>query len=351
MVDFETVFGCRPAVAAEAPGRVNLLGEYTDLNEGFVLPTATRHATRVEIARSPDDRFQYRAVRLDEHVTQSDGAPLPAGFARYVHGCVQVLRERGHRVPPVLVRIDSDLPIGSGLSSSAALSVATLRALRVLLALDLDDLELARLAQRAETEHAGVRTGLLDQLACSFCAPGQMLLIDTRTLERRALRLPAGAELVVLHTGVTRELTATAYNARRAECEAAAQALGVAALRDVIDVDRAAALPPILARRARHVVTENRRVLDALHADASAFGTLMNASHASLRDDFEVSTTELDTLVRALQVLPDVLGARLTGAGFGGACIALVRTGRSRDVVERALAEYAAAGFTGHRVA
>jgi galactokinase len=351
MGDFESVFGCRPAVAAEAPGRVNLLGEYTDLNEGFVLPTATRQATRVEIARSPDDRLQYRAVRLGEHVTQADGAPPPAGFARYVHGCVQVLREQGHRVPAVLARIDSDLPIGSGLSSSAALSVATLRALRALLALDLDDLELARLAQRAETEHAGVRTGLLDQLACSFCAPGQMLLIDTRTLERRALPLPAGAELVVLHTGVTRELAATAYNERRAECESAAQALGVAALRDVAEVDRAAALPPPLARRARHVFTENRRVLEAPHADAAGFGSLMNASHASLRDDFEVSTPELDALVRALQACPEVFGARLTGAGFGGACIALVRSGCAGEVARRALAAYAAAGFTGHRVA
>jgi galactokinase len=348
---FGALFGLRPSAAAAAPGRVNLIGEYTDLNEGFVLPTATRRCTRVEVALSPDDRFRYHAANLDETVTLPETASPASGFARYVHGCVEVLRGRGERVPPVVLRIESDLPLGSGLSSSAALCVATLRALRALLHLRIDDLELAHLARQAETEYAGVRTGLLDQLACSFCGPDQMLLIDTRTLDRRVLPMPAGTELVVLHSGVERELGNTAYNTRRAECEAAARALGLGSLRDLGDITGLVRLDPLLRRRARHVVTENQRVLAAADADARGFGALMNASHQSLRDDFEVSVPALDLLVNALQADPDVLGARLTGAGFGGACIALVRAGRAPEVAARALAVHAAAGYRGWSLA
>jgi galactokinase len=334
-------------VSASAPGRVNLLGEHTDYNDGYVLPTAIPQTTRVELARSPDDRFRYYAADLDEESAWRDGEPLPGGFARYVHGCVEVLRRRGDRIPPVLVRIESDVPIGSGLSSSAALEVSTLRGLRALLGLRLDDVELALLAQRAEGEYAGVRTGVLDQMASSLCDRNHMLFLDTMTLERRVLPLPADTEIVVLHSGVPRELADTAYNARRAECEAAAQALGVPSLRHVTDPARAAILPAPLDRRARHVITENNRVLEAVTADAARFGLLMNASHASLRDDYEVSIVALDTLVAALQAQPDVLGARLTGAGFGGACVALARAGTGERVRATALEAYSRAGYSG----
>jgi galactokinase len=327
---------------------VNLLGEHTDYNDGYVLPTAIPQTTRVELARSPDERFRYYAADLDEESTWRDGDPLPGGFARYVHGCVEVLRRRGDPVPPVLMRIDSDVPIGSGLSSSAALEVSTLRGLRTLLGLTLDDVELALLAQRAEGEYAGVRTGVLDQMASSLCDRDHMLFLDTLTLERRVLPLPAATEIVVLHSGVPRELADTAYNARRAECEAAAQALGVPSLRHVVDPARAAALPSPLDRRARHVITENNRVLEAVTADAGRFGVLMNDSHASLRDDYEVSIPALDTLVAALQAQPDVLGARLTGAGFGGACVALARAGTGERVRAATLDAYSRAGYSGY---
>jgi galactokinase len=344
---FEELLGLRPLAVATAPGRINLIGEYTDLNDGFVLPVATRRCTRVEVAFSPDDHFRYHSVNLAETVMLQEGASPTAGFARYVHGCVEVLRRRGERVPAVVLRIDSDLPLGSGLSSSASLCVATLRVLRALLHLQIDDRELAHLARQAETEYAGVRTGLLDQLACSFCGPDQMLLIDTRTLDRRVMPMPAGTELVVLHSGVERELGNTAYNTRRVECEAAARALGLSSLRDLGDITALARLDLHLRRRAQHVVTENQRVLEAVNADAATFGALMNASHRSLRDDFEVSVPALDALVSVLQSDPQVLGARLTGAGFGGACVALVRVGSAPEVAARALAAHASAGFRG----
>ena len=344
---FEQRFGRAPETRASAPGRVNLLGEHTDYNDGYVLPTAIPQRTRVELARSPDEYSRYYAADLDVEATWHEGAPLPPGFARYVHGCVDVLRRRGDRIPPVLVRIASDVPIGSGLSSSAALEVATLRGLRALFGLALDDVELALLAQRAECEYAGVRTGVLDQMASSLCDVDHMLFLDTLTLERRVLPLPAGTEIVVLHSGVPRELGDTAYNARRAECEAAAQALGVPSLRHVLDPADAARLGAPLDRRARHVITENNRVLEAVGADAARFGVLMNESHASLRDDYEVSIPALDALVGALQSQRDVLGARLTGAGFGGACVALAVAGTGERVRATALDAYSRAGFSG----
>lgn len=342
-----TAFGIAPQARASAPGRVNLLGEHTDYNDGFVLPTAIPQTTRVEIARSPDDRFRIHSDELGRTVEYADGETPAAGFASYVHGCVEVLRRRGDAVPPLVVHVDSDVPIGAGLSSSAALEVATLRAIRALLGLALDDVELALLAQRAEIEYAGVRCGVLDQMASSLCDRDHMLFLDTRSLERRVLPLPAGAELVVIDSGVPRSLAASAYNERRAECEEAARRLGVASLRDVDDVARTRELPPPLDRRARHVVTENARVLEALHADARRFGELMDASHASLRDDYEVSVSALDLLVATLRAQPGVHGARLTGAGFGGACVALAASGTGAAARAATLASYREAGYEG----
>jgi galactokinase len=344
---FREFYGREPDVRAAAPGRVNLLGEHTDYNEGYVLPTATPQRTLVELARSPDATFRYYSADLERSLEYAPGDARPGDFARYVQGCIEVLRRHGHRIDPVEVRIESEVPIGSGLSSSAALEVATLRALRALYSLPIDDVELALLAQQAEGEYAGVRTGVLDQMASSLCDRDHMLFLDTRSLERRVLPLPADAELVVIHSGVPRELADTAYNARRAECEAAAAALGVPSLRHVTDPARARELPPPLDRRARHVITENNRVLEALEADARRFGELMNASHASLRDDYEVSITALDVLVAALQAEPHALGARLTGAGFGGACVALARAGHAARVRAGALEAYARAGYSG----
>jgi galactokinase len=345
---FSDVFGRDPEVHAQAPGRVNLLGEHTDYNDGFVLPTTIPQLTRVACSRSPDARFRFYAANLEEGVEYEDDGPAPQGFAAYVFGCIEVLRAKGCTVPPVLMHITSEVPMGSGLSSSAALEIAVLRALRELLRLSFDDVELAKLAQRAEIEYAGVRCGILDQMATSLGDENHMLFLDTRTLERRLLPLPEESELIVIDSGVPRALATSGYNERRAECETAARMLGVIALRDEPTTERSDQLPAPLNRRARHVITENARVLTAAKGvSAIEFGNLMNASHASLRDDYEVSVPALDLLVSLLQEQPRVHGARLTGAGFGGACVALARRGSAADVKTHVLEAYREAGHEG----
>lgn len=347
MSTFADVFGKAPEAGAEAPGRVNLLGEHTDYNEGFVLPTTIPQATRVQIARSDDKRYRFYSANLGEFVEYEDAGSPPARFGKYVFGCIEVLRARGVNVPPVLVHIHSDVPMGGGLSSSAALEVAMFRALRELLGVELDDVEVAKLAQRAEIEYAGVRCGILDQMASSLGRANQMLFLDTRTLERKLLPLPGG-DLIVIDSGVARTLATSGYNERRSECERAASILGVKALRDETTLERIDRLPAPLDRRARHIITENARVLEAVRGvDAARFGELMNASHASLRDDYEVSVPPLDTLVHLLQQHPTVYGARLTGAGFGGACVALAHEGTAPKVKADVLEAYQAAGFKG----
>ncbi|MED5618540.1 galactokinase [Ideonella sp. BN130291] len=344
---FGDVFGGTPAASADAPGRVNLLGEHTDYNDGFVLPTAIPQRTRVQLRPAPGERFSLYAAELDESAEFTLAAPPQDQFARYVYGCLHQLQAQGVRIPALQIHVDSDVPMGVGLSSSAALEVATLRALRTLLQLtgELDDVRIAQLAQRAEIEDAGVNCGIMDQMASSLADDTSMLFLDTRTLERRVLPLPAGSEVLVIDSGMPRTLAGSAYNERRAECEAAAAALGVKALRDVSDVTRVEGLPEPMRRRARHVVTENERVLRAITGIGPAeFGVLMNASHDSLRDDYEVSIPELDRLVGLLRAQPEVHGARLTGAGFGGACVALCRAGEAVAVSQRVLAEYGSRG-------
>jgi galactokinase len=261
------------------------------------------------------------------------------------------VRARGDEVPPLDIEVSSEVPMGVGLSSSAALEVATLRCLRSLLGLDLDDVVIAQLAQRAEIEYANVRCGIMDQMASSLAATDRALLIDTRSLQRRDVPLPAGSSVLVLDSGVARTLAGSGYNQRRAECEAAAKQLGRASLRDVESAAELDVLPELLRRRARHVFTENARVLAAAEcSDPAAFGELMNASHASLHYDYEVSTPELDELVALLQAQPGVHGARLTGAGFGGACVALCRADALDEVAAAVLPQYAAAGHKGRQL-
>jgi galactokinase len=348
MMDFQQIFGASPETEASAPGRVNLLGEHTDYNDGFVLPTAIPQQTTVQLGVSKDVQHHFYSVELDERVTISEGHHTPSGFAGYVFGCVRLLEQEGHTVPPINVHVTSSVPIGSGLSSSAALEVATLRGLRSLLNIDIDDVRIAQLAQQAEIHYAGVQCGIMDQMASSLADTEHMLFLDTRSLDRQVIPFPSGAEVVVIDSGVPRTLAGSGYNQRRAECEEAAHLLRVKALRDITDPQVVEDLPEPHRRRARHVITEDNRVLEALQGvSAERFGELMNASHASLRDDYEVSVPALDTLVAMLQETPGVFGARLTGAGFGGACVALVEAGKgeaiSRDVVER----YMRSGYTG----
>ena len=340
---FKTLFGCEAQARGTAPGRVNLLGEHTDYNQGLVLPVAIAPRAVVDVARSGDGLNRFHSVQLDSQVTQRAGHEPESGWAVYQHGCIEVLRERGHDVPAIWASLDSDVPIGAGLSSSAAVEVAMLRALRSLLDIAMDDVEIAQLAQRAENNFAGVHCGILDQMASSLATTDRMLYLDTRSFERRLLPMPANAAVLVLDSGQSRSLAGSGYNERRAECERAAELLGLASLRDVEQLPPAEALPARLYRRVRHVFTENARVTEANRGvDAPEFGQLMNQSHASLSRDYEVSTAAVDHLVALLQADPDVFGAKITGGGFGGACVALVRAGTGRAVASRILPAFAA---------
>jgi galactokinase len=341
-------FEGRSFTQASAPGRVNLLGEHTDYNDGFMLPIATPQRTTVCMAIAAEPGFHFYSATLGSEVKFNAADGAPAGFARYIFGCIRLLEGRGVAVPPLRVHVDSSVPLGTGLSSSAALEVATLRALRSLLAVELDaldDVALALLAQQAEIQYAGVNCGVMDQMASSLADEVSMLFLDARTLATKILPLPAEAELIVIDSGVARKLEASKYNERRAECERAAGLLGVAALRDVADVEAVEALPEPVRRRARHVVSENLRVLEAAKGvSAARFGQLMSASHASLRDDYQVSIGALDSLVEMLCALDGVHGARLTGAGFGGACVALCRKGGAAHIGGQVVERFNAGG-------
>ena len=335
---FQGVFGHAPAVTGRAPGRVNLLGEHTDYQGGFVLPVAIPQQATVMIGKSAGNVHRLHSANLNQTLTVPVGE-VGTSFAPYLTGCLGLLGVPGAHD----IWVWSDVPTG-GLSSSAALELATLRALRELYALSLDDVQLALLGVRVEHEYAGVMCGVMDQMASSLADTDHMLFLDTRSLERRKLPMPAGTQILVLDSGVPRRLAESGYNERRAQVEEASRLLGMTQLRDVQDVAWLSALPELLHRRARHVVSENARVLEALNADAGRFGELMNASHASLRDDYEVSHPQVDVLVALLQAHLKVYGARMTGAGFGGAVVALVHQRQAAHVAAGVLAQYGGEG-------
>jgi galactokinase len=345
---FADIFGGGPTVTAAARGRVNLLGEHTDYNEGYVLPTAIPQQTRVALRVRNNTPFEVYSANLDQRAQFTLERPPALHFAQYIYGCISEAVKHGARIPPLQIHIDSDVPLEVGLSSSAALEVATLRALRELLDLKLDDVQIAKLAQMAEIEYAGVNCGILDQMASSLLDTGSMLFLDTRSLDRELLPLPEHSEVLVIDSGVARSLASSKYNERRAECEEAARQLGLHALRDVSEIEAVDSLSEPLRNRARHIVSENARVLRAAAgASAAEFGRLMNASHQSLRDDYEVSIPPLDQLVAFLQSEPAVHGAKLTGAGFGGACVALCKAGVAVSTATKVLTKYRNAGHEG----
>jgi galactokinase len=342
-----------PSTRAAAHGRVNLIGEHTDYNGGFVLPTLIPQRTVAELTRHTHPTVRVRSDQAAEPGVYRIGAERQRGdWLDYVQGVTWVLRDAGYTFDGFSLRLGSDVPLGAGLSSSAALEVAVLRAIRAAFGLDLDDTRLALLGQRAENEFVGARCGIMDQMAASLAEAGTALFLDTRSLEFRRLPLPRSADIVVIDSGVSHALTAGDYNARRAECEQAALVLRVSQLRDLTpaDLTRLEWLPEPLGRRARHVVAEDQRVLDAVDAivanDVEALGRLFDASHASMRDDFEVSTPEVDLLVEIAQADPVVFGARMTGGGFGGAVVVLTRAGAGMESgarITRAYAERSAA--------
>jgi len=325
--------------AVRAPGRVNLIGEHTDYNEGFVLPAAIDLELR--IAYLPTDDRRVELSRLDSG--ERDGFDLDAGRARagtwldYVAGTAWALGEAGLPLTGFRGVVASTLPPNAGLSSSAAIELASAWALLDDAAPRVDPFELARRCQRAENAYVGVQSGLMDQFAEACGVAGAALLLDCRSSAWRPIPLPADLALVVCHTGSARHLDHSEYNTRRSQCEMAVEALrradpGIRSLRDVTAdrlADLAGELPPLAARRARHVVTENARVgatVEALVAgDLAAVGALFAASHASLRDDYEVSSPELDAMVEVARAVPGVVASRMTGAGFGGCTVNLVR--------------------------
>jgi galactokinase len=389
---FRDTYRADPDGVWHAPGRANLIGEHTDYNDGFVLPFALAMGVRAAAARRDDGVLELCSRQVPPQPAADPGTapagpstagPSPAGpgsaagkqqrlafpldsltpgsvrgWAAYGAGVAWSLRQAGHQVGGARVAIDADLPQGAGLSSSAALECAVALALTELYRIDVPRPELARLAQRAENEFAGVPSGIMDQSASLLCREGDALLLDCRTLKTSQVPFDlagSGFELLIIDTRASHELTGGEYADRRRACERAAELLGVKALRDVTDVNAAleSLEDPVLLRRARHVLTENHRVQAAvglLRAGAiGEVGALLNASHLSLRDDFEVSWPEADATVAAA-VASGATGARMIGGGFGGSVIALTPAGRSPGVAEALAAEYARRSWTAPRI-
>jgi galactokinase len=339
-----------------APGRINLIGEHTDYNLGFALPIALPQRTVVTFTPDRTDAITVSSDRADTEVRLplSTAPGQVSGWAGYVAGVMWALRQGGYPVPGGAMSITSDVEMGSGLSSSAALECAALGAIASAAGTRIDNKVQARLAQRAENEYVGAPTGLLDQLAALFGAPSTALLIDFRdvTVEPVAFDPDArGVALLLIDSRARHRHAGGEYAARRASCERAAADLGASSLRDVQDrepSELASVKDPVDNRRARHVLTENRRVLDFVAAlresDFTAAGRIMTASHASMRDDFEITTAQIDLLADTA-VRAGALGARMTGGGFGGCVIALVPADRADpvgDAVRRAACD---AGF------
>ena len=338
---YKEKFGEEPELVASAPGRVNLIGEHTDYNGGFVLPCAIDR--RIAVAVGAGEGALYSAdFDQTRQIDDKDSS-----WADYPRGVAWAIGEAGHEIGGFRAAFAGDVPLGSGLSSSAAIEAATALALDAFFGLGVGRTDLALACQRAENDYVGVGTGIMDQYASLLCEAGAALLVDCRSLDAESVPLDlqaAGLALVVCDTRVERGLADTGYNDRRATCERAAGMLGVEELRDATEGDLDL-LSGAELKRARHVISENARVLEAVGAlrgrDFDEFGRLMYASHTSLRDDYEVSTPELDTFVRTAEQ-HGARGARLTGAGFGGCAIALVpedKTGAFTNACEQAFAE------------
>ena len=345
-----TRFDEPPTVVATAPGRVNLIGEHTDYNDGYVFPAAINLTVSVLVGEAAEDEFV--SVQVPDSVDHRG-----PGWRRYALACRSALEAQGHAVPAIRAVVDSSVPGGSGLSSSAALEMALLTAWNHIGGLNLAPEALAEVAWLAENEYVGVKVGRMDQMASALGVAGCALFMDMRSLEVEVCPFPETVDLAILDTRKPRSLAAGKYNERVAECARAVAAINaftpVKSLRDAtiedIQVAVQSGLDDVAARRAKHVVTENARVLEFKTALASSdlrkLGDLCARSHESLRDDYEVTVAELDAMVRAARSAPGCIGARMTGAGFGGCCVALIEAGSFEEFRKAALASYGMYGF------
>ncbi len=337
MIDqaFRETFGADPEVVVRAPGRVNLIGEHTDYNDGFVLPAAIDRFIAFAGRRRPDRVVRARSVDFNDEVEFALGEIRndPAhGWSNYLRGVTKLLEERKFQLSGVDVMFGGNVPREAGLSSSAAVEVGAAVFWQRLMGFELDPVELIKLTRRAENEFVGVPCGIMDQFISALGRRDHALFLDCRDLSYRQVPLRQGVKIIVCNSGVKRALAQSEYEVRLKQCREAATRLSVNSLRDVTrgELEQAAGkLTDLLFRRARHVVTEDARVLEALRVleagELERFGKLMNASHESLRNDYEVSSRELDVLVELARKQPGVLGARMTGAGFGGCTVNLVR--------------------------
>ncbi len=335
--EFEREYGEEPELVVAAPGRVNLIGEHTDYNDGFVFPAAIDRY--VVVAASPTQGpSKLYSTSIDKRTT-FDTSQLEKGsvfgWGGYAAGVAWALHEEGaETLPNINAVVLSDVPRGAGVSSSAAIELAFGVAWNELGRLELENKEIALIGQKAENQFVGLNCGIMDQLASAMGREGQAMFVDTKTLDIEYGPLPEGIQIVICNTGASRSLAGSKYNERRSECEKAAWHLGVKSLRDAsleMLESKRGEMDDVVYRRARHVISENQRCLDFVKAlrssDLDSIGRLMRESHISLRDDYEVSGPELNAMAEACWSHPACIGARLTGAGFGGACVALVRQG------------------------
>ena len=346
---FQAIFRSKPGFIVRAPGRVNLIGEHTDYNDGYVLPMAIDRAVWIALRPRTDRCMRIHSLDLEQAV-EFDLDAISAGEARwadYVKGVAQELQSESYKLQGWEGVMSGDVPRGAGLSSSAALEVATARAFASVSGFEWDGLRIARMAQRAENNWVGVRSGIMDQAVSAAAKAGHAFFLDCRSLEYEHIPMTKEMSVVVMDTSTRRGLVDSAYNERHAQCEAAAKAFGVKSLRDVSREQfrlESGKLDETTMRRARHIVTENARVLDAVQAlrtqDLPNLGRLFNESHASLRDDFQVTGEALDLMVEIAQARPECYGARMTGAGFGGCAVAVVRREKADTFAKTVAANY-----------
>ncbi|MHB9032531.1 MAG: galactokinase [Anaerolineae bacterium] len=350
---FRETFNSAPDIVVAAPGRVNLIGEHTDYNDGFVLPAAIDRHVVMAASRRSDRTMQIRALDFADQVQFSlddQQRQTVSKWSNYERGVAWALEVEGFKLPGMNVVLASDVPIGSGLSSSAAIELATCAAFQELGKLEIDGVRRALICQKAENEYVGMRCGIMDQYIISLGQENHALKIDCRDLSYQLVPLPAGINLVICDTKKRRGLVDSEYNTRRKECEEGARILGVRVLRDVTPgmfAERQDELSEIVRKRCKHVITEDQRVLDAVQAmgqgQMAELGKLLNASHVSLRDDYQVSCRELDIMAEIAWAQPGVLGARMTGAGFGGCTINLVEAPYTQAFAAQVAHKYLAA--------